>query len=95
MGPGAGSWLDARWVGEIRNLVEVTPEENERRTDAEEHQRCPKTDIVEGLPHTHPVRQFLSSGFLVPCALSHKVHSIHTAADLRGCSTQVLAEGGC
>lgn len=59
MGAGAGSWLDAWWVGEIRNLVEVTPKEDERRTDAEEHQRCPKTDIVEGLPHTNPVGQFL------------------------------------
>lgn len=37
----------------------------------------------------------LSSGFLVSCALSHKVHSIHTAADFWGCSTQVLAEGCC
>lgn len=49
--------------------------------------------------HLAPLRlnlpTHLSSGFLVPCALGHKVHSIHTAADLRGCSTQVLAEGGC
>lgn len=59
MGASAGSWLDARWVREIRNLVEVTPKEDESRTNAEEHQSCPKTDIVQGLPHTHPVGQFL------------------------------------
>lgn len=59
VGAGAGSWLDTRWVREIRNLVEVTPKEDEAGTDAEEYQSCPKADVVEGLPHAHPVGHFL------------------------------------
>lgn len=59
MGASAGSGLDTWWVGEIRNLVEVTPKEDEAGTDAEEHQSCPKAEVVEGFPHAHPVGHFL------------------------------------
>lgn len=55
-------------------------------------------EIVGGLCSYPPCLWLLTHlpcGLLVSSTFSHKVHSIHTAADLRGCSAQTLAEGSC
>jgi hypothetical protein len=57
-----GSRLDTRRVGEVRHSVEVTPQEDEAGTDAEEDQSSPETDVVKSLPHAHPVGHLLGKG---------------------------------
>lgn len=49
------SGLHTRRVGQFGHLVEVGPEEDEAGTDEEEHQSRPEADVVQGLPHAHPV----------------------------------------
>lgn len=69
---------------ELRNLIEVSCEEDGHCSNGEKEDGHPETDLVDHLADQYPALSFRSNVILLPCALSDYVTGIHTFLDLRG-----------